>query len=477
MDITVSARRGHKVSERVHTGQALSEPRETILVVDNEADIREVLCQILAEQGYSTCSAAAGDEALQMLRASDALADGAEGSIDLALLDVRMPGMDGLQVLQARYGAPKDTAIIMLTAYGHSDQVVRATQFGAADYICKPFDVGEVLAIVRRVLDERHQTRECETYDLSSVRADSSTHIIGTSRPMLEVFRLIALAARSSSPVFITGETGVGKELVAATIHWASQRREKAYAVLNCAAKTETLMESELFGYYKDSWSGAKRDHMGVFEQADGGTLFLDEIGEMPQRMQTMVLRVLQDGVVRRIGATKDQNITVDVRLVAATNRDLNVERALDHFRDDLFHRLHVVPIHLPPLRDRRSDIPALVAHFLEKHKARAGQSTAEITRTALERLQEYDWPGNVRELENVIRHALIRSGGRLITPAHIVLADADGAPALIDVRARVHRGSTMDEMVRELRAMAFKVALEAEHGDADRAAARLSVE
>jgi DNA-binding NtrC family response regulator len=456
-----------------------SEPRghETILVADDEPGIRELLRDALAEEGYRVCTAATGDEAFRMLEASDKLDDGADGKLDLVLLDVHMPNMDGLEILKARAGAAGDTAIVMLTAFGHSDKVVRAIQFGASDYVCKPFELDDLIERVGRVLHERWQSRHSDPYDLGPLRPYPSTHIIGTSRPMLEVFRMIALAARTTSPVLVTGENGTGKELVAATIHWASPRSRQAYVVLNCAAVPETLMESELFGFYKGKFTGGDRDHMGVFEQANGGTLFLDEIGEMSPRMQAKVLRVLQDGVIRRVGAEKGQETRVDVRLVAATNRDLNVERALQHFRDDLFHRLHVVPIHLPALRDRRGDIPALVAHFLEKHKARAGRTAVDIAKSALAMLQEYDWPGNVRELENVIIAALIRSGGGRITPSHIVLTDEGAAPALIDVRARVLRRTPLAEMERELRAMAYQVALEAEQGDAKRAAARLGAD
>ncbi len=449
-------------------------PRETVLIADDDPDVRSVLCDALRDEGYRVCTAVTGDEAFRKLEESDSLDDGCEGKIDLALLDVLMPNMDGLEVLKARAGASGDTPIVMLTALGHSDKVVRAIQFGAADYICKPFDLSDLIDRVRRILDERWQAAHSDSFDLSPLRVDPSTHIIGTSRPMLDAFRMIALAARSSSPVLLTGENGTGKELAASTIHWASPRSRQPYIVLNCAAVPETLMETTLFGSVKGAYTDGKRDHMGVFEQANGGTLFLDEIGEMSPRMQAKVLRVVQDGVVQRVGAEKSQDIQVDVRLVAATNRDLSVERALQHFRDDLFHRLHVVPIHLPPLRERRGDIPALVAHFLDKHKARAGRSTVEMTRSVISVLQEYDWPGNVRELENVIISALIRSGGRTITPSHIVLGDDDAAPALIDVRARVARGVHMDEIIREVRAIAFQVAMEAEHGDAERAAARL---
>ena len=465
-----------------------SRPRrhETILVVDDDAEIRALLLELLRGEGYHVRVATAGDEALRMMAQSDALdelnddaqaAERLEAHIDLALLDLVMPNLDGLEVLQQRAGARSDIAMVMLTAYGHSDKVVRATQFGAAGYICKPFDIADMLRLVRNVLDERYLELHGAICDLSQQRADPSTHIIGQSRAMLDVFRLMGLAARSSSPVLVTGENGTGKELVAATIHWASPRAREAYTVLNCATVPESLMESTLFGAYRYFYTDGKRDHMGVFEQANGGTLFLDEIGEMSAKMQSEVLRVLENGVVQRLGAQKGQQIHVDVRLIAATNRDLAVERAVQRFRDDLFHRLHVVPIHLPPLRERRSDIPALIAHFLDKHKGRAGRAAVDITTAALEKLQDYDWPGNVRELENVIISALVRSGGKRITPAHVVLDDGDALPALIDVRARVMQGMQLPDMLRELRAVAFQVALASEHGDVERAAMRLGMD
>ena len=466
------ARSAGALADREHATR-----RATILVADDRDEERYPLCAVLGEEGYRVREATTGDEALAALSASDALDDGADDAIDLVLLDIRMPGMDGLEVLKLRAGAPKDIPIVMLTKFGHSDQVVRATQYGAADYICKPYDLDEVLTIVHRVLDEREQARRSEMCDLSDLGADPSTHIIGKSRPMLEVFRQIGLAARARGPVLVTGETGTGKELVASTIHWASPRALQPFVPLNCATVPETLIESELFGCYKGAFFGADHDRPGLIEQANGGTLFLDEIGDMPQSMQKKLLRVLQDGVVRRLGAKKDQITQVDVRFVVATNRDLAVERALDHFRDDLFHRLHVHPIHLPPLRERKSDIPALVAHFLSKHKMRTGRAAVEIAREALKKLEEHDWPGNVRELEDVIIRAMTQSGGRRITPTHIVFDDQEKIPLLIDVRARILGGSTMDEMVRELHAKAFQAAMEAEDGDADRAAARLEAE
>jgi DNA-binding NtrC family response regulator len=376
----------------------------------------------LEAEGYHVLLAAGGQEARQILDQNDAADEESVGYIALALLDVLMPDLDGLEVLKSRAGAAGDTAIVMLTGLGHSDRVIRATQFGAADYICKPFDLDEMLDVVRHVLDERWQVQHAELYDLP--RPDPATHIVGTTREMVRVFRQISQVASQDKTVLITGENGTGKELVARTIHWASARSQKPYVTLNCAAVQDTMIEMELFGCFGGKATGVPKDHVGVFEQADSGTLFLDEIGVMSAAMQKKVLRVLEDKVVRRMGGVRGQEKQVDVRFIAATNADLAAERRQHQFRDDLFQRLHVLPVHLPPLRERKRDIPALVAHFLEKHKPRANGMASGITRQAIEKLMEYEWPGNVRELENAIIRGLTRSRGRLLTAAHIVLTD-----------------------------------------------------
>jgi DNA-binding NtrC family response regulator len=395
----------------------IREAHETILVADDDSAIRDILLEALEAEGYRVVQASGGEEALRLLRASDAVGLESTNHIALALLDVRMPDLDGWRVLQARALDPRDTAIVMLTALGHAEQVIRATRFGAADYICKPFDLEEALAVVRGVLDARWQARHSPLYELPPLEP---TRIVGTSRAMVQVFRLIETAARSDKTVLITGERGTGKELVASAIHTESPRRTKRYVALNCAAIPDTMVEVELFG----STAGVAtnvRDHKGVFEQANGGTLMLDEIGVMSPAMQAKVLRALQEKVVRRLGAKDGQEIPVDVRMIAATNADLKDEREHQHFRSDLFDRLNVLLIHMPPLRNRKSDIPALVGHLLKKHKASMVMPT--ITLQAMEKLMEYDWPGNVRELENAIIRALAGSDGHVLTAEQVSLS------------------------------------------------------
>jgi DNA-binding NtrC family response regulator len=394
----------------------MREAHETILVADDDASIRTTLRQALEEEGYHVLQAAGGEEALQLLRASDAAGMESTDHISLALLDVRMPGLDGWAVLQARYRDAGDTAIVMLTALGHAEQVIRATRFGAADYICKPYDLDEALAVVGEVLDARWQARHAPLYELPPLEV---TRIVGTSRPMVQVFKLIERAARSDKTVLITGERGTGKELVAREIHGESLRRTSRYVAINCAAIPDTMVEVELFGSYAGVATNV-RDYRGVFEQANGGTLMLDEIGVMSPAMQAKVLRALQEKVVRRLGAKDGQEVPIDVRLIAATNADLKDEREHQHFRSDLFDRLHVLLIHVPPLRDRKSDIPALVAHFLKKHKSAASKGMPAITQQAMQKLQDYEWPGNVRELENAIIRALVVSDGQVITGEQI---------------------------------------------------------
>jgi DNA-binding NtrC family response regulator len=411
-----------KYKESAHATVAVApaqmrEAHETILVADDDSAIRSLLRKALEEEGYRVVLAAGGEEALRLLRASDTAGMESADHIALALLDVRMPGLDGWGVLQARYRDAGDTAIVMLTALGHAEQVIRATRFGAADYICKPFDLDEALAVVREVLDARWQVRHAPLYVLPPPEA---TQIVGTSRAMVRIFRLIETAARSDKTVLITGERGTGKELVARTIHAESQRRTKPYIALNCAAIPDTMIEVELFGSYAGVATNV-RDYKGMFEQANGGTLMLDEIGVMSSAMQTKVLRALQEKAVRRLGAKDGQEVPIDVRLIAATNADLKDDR--DHFRGDLFDRLHVLLIHVPPLRDRKSDIPALVAHFLKKHKPAASTEMPSITQQAMEKLLAYEWPGNVRELENAIVRALAVSYEEVITAGQVLFA------------------------------------------------------
>jgi DNA-binding NtrC family response regulator len=388
-------------------------------VADDESAIRAGLREALEAEGYHVVLAAGGEEALRQLRASDALGVENADHIELALLDVRMPDLDGWRVLQARVQDEGDTAIVMLTALGHAERVIRAIHFGAVDYICKPYELDEVLAVVRGVLDRRWQARHAELYQLPPIEA---TRLVGTSRAMVQVFRLIETAASTDKTVLITGERGTGKELVASAIHAESLRAPKSYVALNCAAVPDTMIEVELFGSYAGVATQV-RDHEGVFEQANGGTLMLDEIGMMSWAMQAKVLRVLQEKVVRRLGAKKGQEIPIDVRLVAATNADLQDERARQHFRSDLFDRLHVLLISVPPLRDRQRDIPALVAHFFKKYKPAALRGMPAITQQAMAKLLGYDWPGNVRELENVIIRALTGSDGHVVTAEQISFA------------------------------------------------------
>jgi DNA-binding NtrC family response regulator len=392
----------------------IREARETILVADDDSSIRTTLREALEEEGYQVVLAAGGEEALQLLRASDAVGTESTEHIALALLDVLMPGLDGWGVLQARYRDAGDTAIVMLTALGHAEQVIRAIRFGAADYICKPFDLDEALAVVREVLEARWQARHAPLYDLPPFE---TTRIVGTSRAMVRVFRLIERAARSDKTVLITGERGTGKELVAREIHRESSRRTSRYVALNCAAVPDTMVEVELFGSYAGVATNV-RDYKGVFEQANSGTLMLDEIGVMSSAMQAKVLRALQERLVRRLGAKDGQEVPIDVRLIAATNANLKDER--ERFRSDLFDRLHVLVIHVPPLRERKGDIPALVAYFLKKHKPAASQAMPGITRQAMEKLLSYEWPGNVRELENAIVRALVDGDGQVITAEQI---------------------------------------------------------
>jgi DNA-binding NtrC family response regulator len=389
---------------------------ETILVADDDGALRAILREALEAEGYYVVLAAGGEEALRLLRASDALGMDSADHIALALLDVRMPDLDGWRVLQAHVRDRGDTAIVMLTGLGHAEPVIQAIHNGAADYLCKPFDLDELLAVVRSVLDRRWQERHAQLYPLPPL---VETRLVGTSRAMVQVFRLIEMAACSDKTVLITGERGTGKELVARAIHAESVRKPKRYVALNCAAVPDTMVEVELFGC-NAGIATQVREHKGVFEQANGGTLMLDEIGVMSSAMQAKMLRVLQERMVRRLGAKDGEEIPVDVRLIAATNADLRAGYEHQRFRGDLFDRLHVLLIPVPPLRERTGDIPALVAHFLKKYKPATSRDVPGITQQAMEKLLRYDWPGNVRELEHVISRALAGSDGHVVTAEQI---------------------------------------------------------
>src|SRR5262245_34445314 len=364
--------------------------RPVVLVVDDDEGLRES-CRLILEEDYEVLDAPNGAEGLEVLRGSE---------VDVVLLDVRLPGMDGLEVLQKIKSLDEQIEVILVTAVKTVRTAVTAMKLGAFDYLTKPFEEEEVLAVVRRALERRALQRELAFLRSELARRDNGGDIVGESAEMRRLFHVIAQVARTSATVLITGESGTGKELVARAIHSQSPRREKPFVPVNPAAISETLIESELFGHERGAFTGAYQKKLGRFELAQGGTLFLDEIATLKAEMQAKLLRVLQEREIERVGGTR--RIGVDVRIIAATNVDLKRAVATQAFREDLYYRLNVVPIALPPLRSRRDDIALLAEHFIRKYNQRFGKHISGISDDARAALEDYHWPGNVRELQNI---------------------------------------------------------------------------
>ncbi len=365
-----------------------------ILVVDDEVSIIEVLKALLRREGYGVKTACSAEEALGYLD---------KERFDLMISDIRMRPIDGLELLRRAREVQSHLAVIMMTAYAAVETAVDAMKRGAFDYICKPFKVDELLLTVERALSYEHVLVENETLKETLRTKFHFKNLVGDSERMRRVYDVIEKVARADSTVLILGESGTGKELVAKALHASSLRADKSFVAINCAALPATLLESELFGYVKGAFTGANKFKKGLFESADGGTLFLDEVGSIPINMQLTLLRVLQEHEIRPVGST--ENISVDVRIIAATNENLESKISAGEFREDLYYRLSVIPLELPPLRERLTDIPLLVNHFLERIFEQDARRIT-VSNAALRTLQGYAWPGNVRELENVIQRA-----------------------------------------------------------------------
>ncbi len=433
-----------------------------VLVVDDDPQMQAFLEQALAAQGYLVTTCCSAEDALEAL---------GRNRHDVVLLDVRLPGISGLVAIEANLKIDPQLPIVVMTGYGSREGAIEAVRRGAHDYFTKPFDLAELTIVLRRAVDRRDLLHEIDRRRSANAGV-ARGRMIGSSRSMSGVFHLIERAAPTDSAVLILGESGTGKELVAENIHRQSSRRDRPFIKLNCAAIPEALLESELFGHEKGAFTGALMRKPGKFELADGGTLLLDEIGDMTLTTQSKILRVLQEREFERLGGTT--TVRVDVRIIASTNKDLSREVADGRFRDDLYFRLNVVTIAVPPLRDRREEIPEFVAHFLAEANLRLGRAVKRVSADAMAALVGYGWPGNVRELRNAIERAVVVAEGDLITAAALppALHNGGGGAYEADAGADTGRGS-LDERIAQLE-RAFVVDALTRAGGVQAAAARL---
>jgi DNA-binding NtrC family response regulator len=377
-----------------------------ILVVDDDVHMRNLVVKVLAREGYAVRALPRGQDVLEAVE---------ETPVDLVISDIRMPGMDGMTLLQELKRRAPGTWVLLMTAFGSIDSAVQAIKEGAYDYLTKPFKMDEIIVITQRAMEERRLHAEVQALREEVSSKYDFANILGKSKPMRDLFALVKKVAGSRSTVLIQGRSGTGKELVAKAIHYNSPRRDRPLVSVNCSAIPKELLESELFGHVKGAFTGAIANKRGLFEEAEGSSLFLDEIGELSPELQVKLLRVIQERELKRVGETR--SIQVDVRLIAATNRDLVQAMKAGLFREDLYYRLNVIPIVLPDLKDRAEDIPLLALHFLMKFAREANPTLTGISKEAMRLLLDYDWPGNVRELENVIERAVILGHGAQILP------------------------------------------------------------
>ena len=392
---------------------------ETILIVDDEKNYLLVLEALLGPEGYEIIATDNAHDALRSVREAD---------LDLIITDMKMPGMNGMKLLEECKKMKPELPVIIMTAYGTIEMAVEAMKKHAYDYITKPFQNEQLKLTIKKALENYRLIKENKFLSQALSERFQYGNMVGKSKPVLKVYDMIDKVAQSKASVLITGPSGTGKELIAKAIHYSGSRRDRPFVSVNCGALTETLLESELFGHEKGAFTGAVAMKKGRFELADGGTLFLDEVGDMPPPLQVKLLRVLQEMEFERVGGTR--TIKVDVRVLSASNRDIKDDVAQGTFREDLFYRLNVIQIEVPPLRERTDDIPLLVKHFIEKYKSDKDKGKIELSPEVWKTIYIYSWPGNVRELENVIERAVVLSTGGMVTledlPAELIGAEAE---------------------------------------------------
>lgn len=437
-----------------------------ILVVDDDSGMREFLEIMLTGEGYRVTCADEGKQALDLCR---------KHAFDLVITDLKMPKVDGIDFLKGIKEISPETMVILITAYASGETALAAMQEGAYDYIEKNFDIGDFKAIVQDALDKKGIKKDDALFIKSVEDAVSFGKLIGKSREMLKVYSLIKKVAETTANVLVLGESGTGKELVARAIHDNSARKGKPFVVINCGGIPENLLESEFFGYMKGAFTGAYSDKPGLFEIARGGTIFLDEIAELPTSLQVKLLRVIQEKGFRRVGGSED--ITVDVRIIAATNQDLKQKVKEGSFREDLYYRLNVIPIHIPPLRERKEDIPVLTHYFLEKYSREFKKEVKKISSYAMEVLMEHRFAGNVRELENIIERSVALETSNIVLPENLVLSKNNKPD-----QNKIHdidipeEGISLNEEMARIETGLIKKALEKAKGSKTKAAELLKV-
>ncbi|MEA3414821.1 MAG: sigma-54 dependent transcriptional regulator [Thermodesulfobacteriota bacterium] len=437
-----------------------------ILVVDDDQGMREFLEILLAREGYDVALASGGKEALSLCR---------KQKFDLAITDLKMPKVDGIDVLKSIKEISPETMVILITAFASGETALAAMKEGAYDYLEKNFDVEDFKAVIKDALSKKGVKKEDAVFMKDVEDNLSFGNMIGKSKGMLKVYSLVKKVADTVANVLITGESGTGKELVAMAIHENSSRKDKSFVVINCGGIPENLLESELFGYMKGSFSGATADKAGLFEVAHKGTIFLDEIGELPPFLQVKLLRVVQEKTFRRIGGAED--IKVDVRIISATNQDLEQKVKNGAFREDLYYRLNVIPVRIPPLRKRNEDIPLLTNYFIEKYSKEFKKEIKKISPYALQLLMKYPFPGNVRELENIIERSVALETTNIILPENLVIPGAGGIDEDAGLSAGIpEEGVNLNEKLTKVERLLIKKALQKANGSKTKAAKLLNV-
>ena len=415
---------------------------EKLLIIDDEKGILELLSMVFKKEGYEVETAINAERALELIE---------NGDFDLVLSDIKLPKMGGMDVLQAVSSSKPDVPVILMTAYGTVQQAVEAMKIGAVDYVVKPFDMDELKIIVRQGMEKRRLQMENVRLKKELREKYEFQKMVGKSRKIKDVFELIEKIAVTHSTVLITGESGTGKEMAARAIHYLSDRRDKPFISLNCAALPENLLESELFGHAKGAFTGAVAHKKGMFEVAEKGTVFLDEIGEMPPVIQVKVLRALQERTIRQVGGTRE--IPIDVRIISATNANLKEQISEGTFREDLYYRLHVITLDIPPLRERKGDVPLLVDYFLRKYCQKMNRRMKRIIPDVMNIFDTYPWPGNIRELENIIERIVAIEDRETITRESLppeLLESTPEMPAGVSIRDGFNLNAALDDLSRQ---------------------------